>query len=204
MAIETNINQVLAVQIESIVGNGHVQGWCTEEGLQNFQKEIICEDLVELSMLIGSMRWVLLVNQTDIPFWTSDHPVVLHNRLIATDRGTLGLTCRGIELYCPLTPKLCLFLCDPLDNVRFPRDLTVTCESTVNFQNDLQVAWSTRHIFSSEENFSRANQIIDMYPHLGDLDKPRFVVDLLADFGEYGTIKSFLPHPYLRDIIERS
>ena len=115
------------------------------------------------------MKACLLKNDTDIPIWTSDNPVVRHNDL--TDK--LGLGSPGVQFNLPLTPKLLLFFYDGsyvdlLDVAA--RDAGTSNErrilarnsipKTVNMEKDnvihanhLQTKFSTRFIFSNKPCF---------------------------------------------------
>lgn len=56
----------------------------------------------------------LLTNATNIPFLTSDSPVVLHNQLRSGVRvGTVvALSAIGLQIFLPLNPQLCVYLFD--------------------------------------------------------------------------------------------
>ena len=115
------------------------------------------------------MKVCLLKNNTDIPLWTSDNPVVHHNDL--TDK--LGLGSPGVQFNLPLTPNLLLLFYDGmyidlLDAVAkhagFSKERrimarnnipeTVSMEmSSVIHANHLQTKFSTRFIFSNKPRF---------------------------------------------------
>lgn len=45
-------------------------------------------------------------------FYTSDHPVTMHNNFPRPGRGNLGLALKGIEVHFPISPNLCVsFMC---------------------------------------------------------------------------------------------
>jgi Protein of unknown function (DUF4238) len=57
----------------------------------------------------------LLVNRTDMPFLTSDNPVVLYNQMQEQIRHPLsgvGIASAGLEIFLPLSPDVCLVLYD--------------------------------------------------------------------------------------------
>jgi hypothetical protein len=70
---------------------------------------------------IAKRNWCLCINNTDLPLYTSDHPVIKNNSLIRTigrlsgkralNQGE-GYFSKGVELNLPLTPKLLLILID--------------------------------------------------------------------------------------------
>ena len=114
------------------------------------------------------MRLYLHKNDTSIPFWTSDNPVVRHN--VLTDK--LGVGSPGVCYYLPLTPKLLLALyngteMDLLDDVArsrgIPEELWVSERDKVMeasmekpnviHANQLQARFSTRFVFSDRGHF---------------------------------------------------
>ncbi len=65
--------------------------------------------------LLADLRLTILLNQTAIPFGLSDSPVIVTNPYLwlNQDRGILGYSQPGIQVYCPISPERCLFLYDP-------------------------------------------------------------------------------------------
>jgi hypothetical protein len=58
--------------------------------------------------------WVLYEAPAENYFITSDNPIALQNiENFGSFYGNLGLACKGIEIYFPLTPKLCLAILCP-------------------------------------------------------------------------------------------
>ena len=95
-------------------------------------------------------------------FIISDYPVTRHNEIKYPHRGNLGLAQKGIEVYFPISPKLCLyFLCksqaDQLLDSRIgqiwnqmqKQGLPITFdEQNVTFVNSLQVIHSDRWLYA--------------------------------------------------------
>ena len=52
-------------------------------------------------------KWVLIKNKTKINFWTSDNPVVVFNPFYPG-----GIAQKHSYIFFPLSPKICLCLCD--------------------------------------------------------------------------------------------
>jgi hypothetical protein len=127
-----------------------------------------------LAQVITKLKWTLLENLTPEPFWTSDHPVTRYNPIDL--RGNLGLECRGIQLFFPLSSTLALCACDPVEYARLPPRATVKPEN-ISFQNNLQVTFSNRYLFSSNGNFDLASRILEEQPELGDPKRRRIRVD---------------------------
>src|SRR5690606_553607 len=103
----------------------------------------LMELVPEIAQTVLALKWVLLFNHTDEPFWTSDHPVTLFNPVDAWPRGNLGLKCDGIQAYLPISPRLMLAVCDPVMYGAMPPSGKVTAEN-VAFHNHLEVRASTQ------------------------------------------------------------
>jgi len=53
------------------------------------------------------LSYKLIINQTKIPFITSDHPVVLYNQFLEDQKvpgGNNGLASKGLQIFLPLSP----------------------------------------------------------------------------------------------------
>lgn len=78
--------------------------------LQSIRHDIflmnICDDL----------QMALIKNTSDLPFITSDHPVVKYNQLFMfhSYRKAYGYGQMGIQIFFPISPTLCLVLFDPI------------------------------------------------------------------------------------------
>jgi hypothetical protein len=130
------------------------------------QEELLKKQVVLFANMLLGLQWILLENNTEMPLWTSDNPV---NKFNPTESppymGNLGYLSSGIEIFLPLTPKLCLSLCDIGQHRLVPSE-KIIMYSTENiiYQNHLVLDWSHRHIFSNEENFELAEKILKECP----------------------------------------
>lgn len=127
----------------------------TEESIKNLHIRTIIQAVPMVAQIILKMKWTLVLNKTEMSYWTSDNPVTLYNKLDLFPYGNLGLTSKGIQ-----------FVCDPVMFSFMPVKLETMDVQTVIFENHLQVIWSTRHIFSLEEDFSLAEKILEEDPKL--------------------------------------
>lgn len=65
--------------------------------------------------LLKDLGMALIVNETENDFIFSDNPVVFFNeyqKRIGKPTGSLGFQVPGLQIFCPITPKLCLFFYD--------------------------------------------------------------------------------------------
>lgn len=149
----------------------------SEEGARDFQIDFIKNNGWEIAEHYLDLKWISIENDTDQPFWTSDHPIVRHNSNDFAPFGNLGLKNRGIEVYFPISPDLSLGFVDPESFDVVPTSLTLqnTDEGRehVTFQNCLQIRESTRHIISNRSDFKLADDYLDEYPEYEDINRDR-------------------------------
>lgn len=113
----------------------------------------------EFAIGISQKIWFLI--GSDHKFLLSDHPVVRYNTANEnSNRGTLGINSKGIEIYFPISPSLMLLLlCEKTYGFLEGKSFPIT-EENLNHMNGLQVAYSHRYIFSLSDNFSFVDELI--------------------------------------------
>jgi len=62
----------------------------TDESIKEMQIRLL-GDTPRLAEIIYQMKWIVIINGTKTPFWTSDNPVALHNEVDYGPYGNLGL-----------------------------------------------------------------------------------------------------------------
>jgi hypothetical protein len=145
----------------------------------DFHKEFqlkMLNDIPEYVEMLFGMKWILIENKTKMPFWASDHPVSRYNPIDKSPFGNLGLLCEGIQIFLPLTPRLALCFCDLAKYFTYPDRIVIDKLENAVFQNSLQVRWSTRSMFSCDNDFSLAEQILEEQPELRKINRKRFSV----------------------------
>lgn len=141
--------------------------------------------LNSFSNMLFYKKWILIVNNNEIPFWTSDTPVVRFNPFDLSPYGNLGFMSAGIQLYFPLSPKLCLCLLDPKIYRNYKKMEYVhpyyiqlnTMKSEIYqaelmdvlFQNKLHVEQCLRQLYSNSYDFGLARETINKNPKLKDI-----------------------------------
>lgn len=130
--------------------------------------------ILEYSEMFFSKKWCFIINSTESSFWTSDNPLVKFNPL---NFGYTGIQSKGIKLFFPLTSKIGLCLLDPEyyksitqfqkikssninHNILEVEKYHMKLDIEVNFHNSLQAKQSTRHVFSKDGDFYRAEKWI--------------------------------------------
>ncbi|MGZ7135095.1 MAG: DUF4238 domain-containing protein [Methanobacterium sp.] len=149
----------------------------------NFFKE---EAVKHFAEIFYNKKWVLLVNDTEIPFCTSDNPITRFNPFNLDPYPNLGLISWGIQIYFPLNNKLCLCMLDPeryssfnniekIDPEYVPQNIyevkkvSIKVEDVI-FLNSLQVKECYRLIFSKIDDFKLAEKMVKEDPKIKDLE----------------------------------
>jgi len=103
------------------------------------------------------LRFKVLVNETAIPFITSDNPAILYNQFLERrDKigGHTGLAVKGLQLLLPLSPRLCLMFFDEkvyrVGGKRLTHIFEQICEHDVYQLNYLQAASAYENLYFSE------------------------------------------------------
>jgi hypothetical protein len=101
--------------------------------------------------LIIDLSPVLIVNNTETFFITSDAPIVLYNYIKIKDYSLLGFQSPGLQIYCPLNEKLLLLLIHAdFYNITQESIITVKNTSDVDELNKLQFLNCLRSVICSE------------------------------------------------------
>lgn len=147
--------------------------WKSKEHKRLLHFQMLMDKELQDTVLVALMNmiWIVGVNQTEMPFYTSDTAAIRKGY-----EGVSGFASRGLEITFPITPKLVLILREPeyfhkdahLHN-RFFR----LSQSHIEYINELQVTRSYRYTFCIEDNFSLAKNLIRKYPDLQKIDYDR-------------------------------
>jgi hypothetical protein len=123
------------------------------------QAERIVDDTIpQLGHRLGHSLWALLLNKTNVPFWTSDNPVALFNPIDYGDKSGVGFAVKGIQVHFPLNSKLLLLILDPT-TYKIPPVNAVNDEESVVYENKLQLYNATRFVVSSIDDFSMGKKM---------------------------------------------
>lgn len=147
-----------------------------ENQSKEFQAKFINESSQGLSQILKSMKWILVKNKSNNPFWTSDNPIFRYNPLKDPLKSTLGLQCSGIQLFLPVCPSLMLLICDPI-GYRYEKLEIDTVQENIDFYNNAQVISSRRYLFSNINSFQFARDLIREHKNLANPKNPRILVD---------------------------
>lgn len=148
----------------------------TDESIKEMQIRLL-NDAPKLAEIIYQMKWIISINRTKTPFWTSDNPIALHNEIDHSPYGNLGLKCTGIELHIPLTPNLLLITCDPITFCNEPNKKILRDFRYIIREQNYQIRSSTRFLFSNQPNFYFAKTLIEENPRYKDPNRKRISVN---------------------------
>jgi len=147
------VSQVVITRWDEI--NSKLSDWRVVPKSENWrQEEHLCSMVnlrkTEIEQLFKN-NWILVVNQTKIPFWTSDDPLI--QQLISRDK-RFGEP--YVKYYFPLTPQILIFS-EPLiaNDVRCHK-IATTNEDVVKRTNCLTLENALRFVISRENNFETA------------------------------------------------
>lgn len=114
-------------------------------------------------------HWRVGVNTSDQPLFTSDHPVVMRSHV---SNGLYGIGAHGIEICWPLSPQYALILLDERyfnSSAASSQSLIQLSPDNVMYYNSLQTSQAYRWIFSSNSDFSLAQDFCGTYPEVLDI-----------------------------------
>ena len=142
-----------------------------KEGLSAIHSNFMFSSYEQASQIIRKHIYLIGINDTNKPFFTSDHPVVQYPHL-----GLNGINSPGIEIAFPINSKAILIMKEKshfykfakLDGNFFPLTL-----NDVDFYNQLQVYGSNRFVFCSEDRFDLVEEICKNNPDVCSSNKTR-------------------------------
>lgn len=144
--------------------------------------------------MLGVNIWLIGLNKTGTPLYTSDTPIVKCNHV--KHKYAAGWDGPGVEIIFPITPNHALILLDRqmfADNL--PNDgrwVALTKADIIRF-NELQIISSHRQVFSSTGDFALVEAMCKERPELCSARDDRVTINLYdKPSDEPGTIKKDL------------
>jgi hypothetical protein len=106
--------------------------------------------------LLYDLNFILFINHSNIPFISSDHPVVLYNQFLEKRRdfaSNTGFACKGLQIFFPISPKYCINFYDQ-DVYTFANPINRTIkllkDRDVDAINQLQCVNSYTNLYFNE------------------------------------------------------
>ena len=132
-----------------------------------------------LSNILFNRKWSIGINNTNIPLFTSDHPLVKYNY----ENTVYGGGYSSDEVIIPLTPKYLLIMISPV----FWKDITLlnnkNCmvqelkKESVIFYNHLQASRSYNYVFSNTNEFYMMKDYLKRNPEAKNPSRSRIRFD---------------------------
>lgn len=133
----------------------------------------------EVVRKMADLGWTLIQNDLKREFYTSDHPVFVYNPPIKKNEtirgfGIASYIGKGVEIYFPLTPRLCLVLFDINNSyyMNYPLKRQVI-QKELDWINTQIIAMAHRTIFTKNNDFQFVRECINKFPELKDLNRLR-------------------------------
>jgi hypothetical protein len=143
-------------------------------------------------ILLSDLVPILLVNNNEIEFWISDHPIVFYNRAFHHLKGVsmCGYTSFGLQVFCPLSPTLALMLVhSPYYKIKMNKRHKVRLsQDEVKEINKLQFFSGYNSVFYKTK--SQEKHIQQTHTELGEIPEKPYVDSKFEKFTSAdGTIK---------------
>jgi hypothetical protein len=125
--------------------------------------------LMDIAFTLANHIWVIAVNDTKIPFYTSDHPVAKKAHKTNDWRSNAGYASEGIEIVFPLTSKYVLHMYERSFHwtyTRYENQLVYAKRDHVTYCNHLQVYSSYRQVYCQVSEFDLVKTMIEEQPYL--------------------------------------
>lgn len=129
------------------------------------------EIILNIAETLMNHIWVMYVNKTDCPFYTSDNPVVTIAHKHDKYRSYNGLASEGVEVVFPVSPNLLISMYEKTYHSKYVKDRTfipIYDKICVDYYNSAQVSNSFRCVFSQKENFELAKIMCKKHPEIRD------------------------------------
>lgn len=85
----------------------------SEDAARLFQIHLMVKAIKSCARSLLQMKWILLINDTDLPFWCSDHPFTYYNEFPYDPNDGLGFERPASQTQLPLSRGLSLSIVDP-------------------------------------------------------------------------------------------
>jgi hypothetical protein len=150
-----------------------------ESHLRNVIMNIPARDAIDQALM--NHIWVVFVNHSSLPFYTSDHPIARMPHAQHPVLSMSGYNSEGIEIAFPVSPTILIALSER----KFFQDLEaiensvleITDEQNVIYYNAMQVSDSFRQVFSAADEFELTKEMITTHEYLRDPRRQRVGYD---------------------------
>ena len=113
--------------------------------------------------------WVMYVNKTNTPFYTSDNPVVAIPHKNDEYISYTGIASEGVEIAFPISPYLLLAMYERTwhsGKVEEGKFVPIYNPERIDYYNGMQVIHSSRCVYSIMDNFEIARTVCNEHPQI--------------------------------------
>jgi hypothetical protein len=130
-----------------------------------------------LAEILENHIWILIENNTNQPFFTSDNPIAKIANIKEDHISYDGYASEGIEIIFPLNSKYLLVLCEReyfknLEKIENSK-LIITDIENINYYNSLEIIRSYRQVFSCEDSFKIIPELKKVNPESFKMNRKR-------------------------------
>lgn len=133
------------------------------------------DHIVDLMQSFCNLTWILGVNRTDVPFYTSDNPIGTCPHIKNPIMSMSGIGSKGVEVFLPLSPNHILLMFDGSYHKEIVpyngRYVSLDDIADIEHYNRLCTYNSSRCVFSSSSNFSIIENILLKNPNIFEIPK---------------------------------
>jgi len=144
------------------------------ERLSVIHAKFILDHYEQAAQILNNHIWIIGVNDTGQPLFTSDHPVVRHPYLSSG-----GIASEGIEIAFPINNKAILIMREKRHFQRFANQdnklFPLTLEDVEHY-NRLQIYNSNRFVFCGDECFDLVKLVCEQQPEFCSEDRSRIQI----------------------------
>lgn len=150
-------------------------------GLFQSQQIFSFDKLTGFAEVLYNHIWILCINDTGKPLYTSDNPVVMHTPL-KDQLSAVGIASPGIEIAFPLSSSRILTLADReiygFHESQYDGKIRELEVDNIIYYNSLQVFDSERQIYCEKPDFDLVKDMIKKNPALGEIKRDRIEIDI--------------------------
>lgn len=139
------------------------------------------DKIEEYAAALRNHIWILGINDTGKPLYTSDNPVVMHSPL-KDFLPAVGIASPGIEIAFPLSSTRILTIADRAfyghyENSFDGKSRNLDAEN-VKYYNSLQVHDSERQVYCEKPDFALVKDMVKKNPALGEIKRDRVEIEI--------------------------
>ena len=174
------VDKLVSLNAPDMVGK--VKFCLDQEGMAGVHAENLFDHAKVVRMAHDLTRhlWVVGINETQHPFYTSDHPVVRRGNQALNGNPLIGAIDPGIEFAFPLDSRHILLILERAHFAawaRFDRRSLRLSPEMIRGYNELQVLRSSQRIYCANDDFDLTREVCEAHPEICDPKRPRVVVE---------------------------